>query len=119
MENAIVILILALILWVALRSAAKRFKKGGSCCGSGSSVIIPQKKLEGQKLGELTLSISGMHCEHCVLSVTKAINSIDGAAASVSLNQKRAVVAYDREIDREVLKKVIEDQGFEVVEIQG
>ena len=70
------------------------------------------------KLGEKTMKITGMHCENCVASVTRAINRIDGAAAKVSLKKGEAVVSYDREISNEELKKVVEDRGYHVVSIQ-
>ena len=89
-----------------------------ACCGGGSKPEIPKKKLDGTKLGEKTMKITGMHCENCVASVTRAINRIDGAAAKVSLKKGEAVVSYDREISNEELKKVVEDRGYHVVSIQ-
>ena len=59
-----------------------------------------------------------MRCENCRRNVTAAINSIDGAAAKVSLKKSEAVVSYDREISNEELKKVVEDRGYHVVSIQ-
>ena len=106
MANAIVVIVVIIIMLFAGKGAYKHLKGEGACCGGGSKPEIPKKKLDGTKLGEKTMKITGMHCENCVASVTRAINRIDGAAA------------YDREISNEELKKVVEDRGYHVVSIQ-
>ena len=98
MANAIVVIVVIIIMLFAGKGAYKHLKGEGSCCGGGSKPEIPKKKLDGTKLGEKTMKITGMHCENCVASVTRAINRIDGAAAKVSLKKGEAVVSYDREI---------------------
>ena len=110
MANAIVVIVVIIIMLFAGKGAYKHLKGEGACCGGGSKPEIPKKKLDGTKLGEKTMKITGMHCENCVASVTRAINRIDGAAAKVSLKKGEAVVSYDREISNEELKKVVEDQ---------
>ena len=64
-----------------------------------------------------TIEISGMHCQNCANGVTRAINAIDGAAAKVSLRKNSADVSCDRDIDKEELKRAVEDAGFKVVSI--
>ena len=118
MANAIVVIVAIIIMLFAGKGAYKHLKGEGACCGGGSKPEIPKKKLDGTKLGEKTMKITGMHCENCVASVTRAINRIDGAAAKVSLKKSEAVVSYDREISNEELKKVVEDRGYHVVSIQ-
>lgn len=122
MANAVIIIALVLIVVFALRGSAKHFKGEGGCCGGGGGTVkreeIPEKELEGAKLGEKVLSISGMHCDHCVSSVTKAINRIDGASARVSLKRGEAVVSYDRMLSDEALKTAVEAQGFQVTAIR-
>ena len=108
MANAIVVIAVIIIMLFAGKGAYKHLKGEGACCGGGSKPEIPKKKLDGTKLGEKTMKITGMHCENCVASVTRAINRIDGAAAKVSLKKGEAVVSYDREISNEELKKVVE-----------
>ena len=118
MANAIVVIVVIIIMLFAGKGAYKHLKGEGACCGGGSKPEIPKKKLDGQKLGEKTMKITGMHCENCVASVTRAINRIDGAAAKVNLKKGEAVVSYDREISNDELKKVVEDRGYHVVSIQ-
>lgn len=122
MTDAIILILVVLVLVFALKGTVKHFKGEGSCCGGGGSATKkepPLKILEGAKLGEKVISISGMHCDHCVISVTKALNRIEGASAKVSLKRGEAVVSYDRTLDDESLKSAVETQGFQVREIRG
>ena len=57
------------------------------------------KDLDGPVIGRRTIKISGMHCQNCANSVTRALNAIDGVAAKVNLRQNCAEVSYDRTID--------------------
>lgn len=121
MANAIIIIILVLIIIFAVKNSLKHFKGEGGCCGGGGDSVpveIPKKELQGPKLGEMEVSISGMHCDHCVQSVTKAVNRIEGASADVSLKKKRAVVSYDRPVSEEVITRAIEAEGFQVTGIK-
>lgn len=68
-------------------------------------------------IGKLTVKIDGMRCESCRRSVTAAINSIDGAAAKVSLEKREAVVSFERHIDDEELISAVGNAGFEVKKI--
>ena len=112
MTNGFIILVLVLIVSYALKRTLKHTK--GGCCGGSNTIIVPDKKLTGVKLGEKVIDISGMSCEHCVTSVKKALNSIDGLSAQVSLNRHRAVVSYDREVSEDVIRQTVEKLGFQV-----
>lgn len=121
--NVMIIAVLAAIALVALKGSLKHFRGEGSCCGGGSTGItrddIPVKILENPKLGEKVVEISGMHCENCVFSVTKAINRIEGVSADVDLKKKRAIVSYDREISEDAIRKAVEQEGFKVTEVRN
>ena len=80
---------------------------------------IKEKVLDHPAIGKKTVKISGMHCDHCVKSVTEAIDKIEGASAKVNLKKEEAVVSYDREIDDDDLKKAVEEAGFKVVDIRA
>lgn len=121
MANAVIIIILVLVIIFAVKNSVKHFKGEGGCCGGGGEPVtkreIPDKTLKGPKIGEKSVSISGMHCDHCVMAVTKAINRIDGASAKVNLKQNRAVVSYDRPISDAAIKAAVEAEGFQVIQI--
>lgn len=65
------------------------------------------------------LTIEGMSCKHCIDRVTKALNDINGVkSVKVKLKNGTATVKLDKEIDNDVLKNVVEDMGYKVVDIK-
>lgn len=64
-----------------------------------------------------TMKIEGMSCGHCSGRVEKALNGIDGVSATVNLEAKTASVSLSKEVSDDVLRKAVEDAGYEVVSI--
>lgn len=65
-------------------------------------------------MATITLKVNGMSCNHCVMSVEKALKEI-GANGSVDLASKQVTVEYDdAAISLETIKEAIEDQGYDV-----
>ena len=66
------------------------------------------------------IDIKGMHCESCVNTITTVLNDLEGVKkAKVSLEYKQAKVKFDPNvISTDDLKAVIEDQDYEVGEIE-
>ncbi len=64
-----------------------------------------------------TLVIEGMLCGHCAAHVTRALQALPGVQAHVDLQRKEAYVQAATEISDEVLKKAVQDAGYEVVAI--
>ncbi|HHU51473.1 MAG TPA: copper chaperone CopZ [Firmicutes bacterium] len=64
----------------------------------------------------ITLNVEGMACQHCVISIEKAVSALPGVSrARVNLRGKQVTVDYDSGlIDPETIKNTIEDQGYEV-----
>ena len=60
--------------------------------------------------------IDGMMCEHCSGRVEQALNNIDGVKASVNLKKKTATVKGD--VSDDIIKQVVTDAGYTVVEIK-
>ncbi len=120
MADIIILIAVAVIIVLALKGTVKHFKGEGACCGGGSKGLIKEtrKTLEHEKIGEKTIQIEGMHCDHCRQSVTRALNRIDGVAANVDLKKKQAVVSLDRPIDEKRLKEAVEAEGFQVVSLR-
>ena len=118
MADIIVVLIVIVLLGFALRGAVRHFKGDSPCCGGGTCIIkTDDKELKNSVIGKKIVHIEGMTCEHCVQSVKKALNEIEGVSARVDLQKKEAVVSYDREIANDVLKKTVEKAGFQVASI--
>lgn len=65
-----------------------------------------------------TISIEGMQCNHCKMTVEKALNSMEEVTkVEVSLENKKAVIELNKEIENNKIQKVIEEAGFTVKEI--
>ena len=64
-----------------------------------------------------TMKIEGMMCGHCTGRVDKVLNALEGVEASVSLEEKAAYVKLTKDVSDELLKKTVEDEGYQVLEI--
>lgn len=76
---------------------------------------IEDKKEEAKMM---TMKIEGMMCPHCQAAVKKALEAFDGVTAEVSLEDKAAYITASGDVDREALKKAVEDAGYEVSGIE-
>ena len=117
MENAIIIGVLIVVGFFALRSSAKHFKGKGGCCGGGS--VPKQKKVIQNVHSRRQIKLAGLHCENCKNAVEKAINSIEGAACKVNLKEQTAEVVLEKDVPDELLKSTVEKAGFQVIEIMA
>ncbi|MBU1209486.1 MAG: heavy-metal-associated domain-containing protein [Proteobacteria bacterium] len=58
-----------------------------------------------------------MTCQHCVMSVTKALNSIPGLKnLRIDLVQGEATFENPQNVAPEKIRKAVEDAGYKVVE---
>ena len=76
---------------------------------------VPEKK--EKKEMKKKISIEGMMCGHCTGRVEKALNGLSGVEAQVSLEDKAAYVTLTGEVSDELLRKTVEDAGYEVTGI--
>lgn len=118
MGNIIIILLIVVIAFLAVLSTVKHFKGEGGCCGGGGELKPLKKKLSKPIIAEKTVSIEGMHCDHCKSSVEKNINMIDGAAAKVNLKRNSAVVSMESMITDDEIISAVENAGFKVTKIE-
>lgn len=117
MADFFIIGILIILIIIGIRFGVKHFKGEGGCCGGGSSVKVKRKKLK-QVVKQRTVAIEGMTCEHCKSRVESRLNSLDGVSAKINLKKKTAVVSMEKDVEDEVIKKAIENAGYEVIEIK-
>jgi len=60
-----------------------------------------------------------MSCGHCSKRVEEALKSVNGVkSVEVYLEDKKADVKLKNDVDNETLKAVVEDVGFEVINIK-
>ncbi len=78
--------------------------------------INPEYEIEKEeKWMTKIIFIEGMQCNHCKISVEKALGNIEGVTrVEVSLENKNATIESTREIEDSKIKEVIEEAGFEV-----
>lgn len=62
------------------------------------------------------IMIEGMMCEHCVAHVREALEGIRAESIEVSLDGKYAICDTDKSNDE--IKALIEDEGYDVTDIQ-
>jgi len=65
-----------------------------------------------------TIEVNGMQCNHCKMTVEKVLGSIkEVIKVEVSLEEKIAKIEMTKEIENDIIKKVIEEEGFTVGQI--
>lgn len=125
MENIIAVLVLAVLIGAAAAYLVRAKRSGVKCvgCPAGGNCSSrhkkKKKKLTGAVIAKKTIIISGMHCAHCVQSVTDSLNRIDGVSARVDLNKSCAEIFLDREVGEDILISAVEKEGFSVESIQS
>ncbi len=84
--------------------------------------LLPEEeeaeKNKGGNIMNKTMTIEGMSCGHCSARVEQALNGLTGVKATVNLDTKTASIELSEEVSNEVLKKAVEDAGYEVTEIK-
>ena len=62
------------------------------------------------------LKVKGMSCQHCVMSVTKALNQLDGIK-NVQIDLTKGEVRFDntKSVASDRIRNAITDAGYEVV----
>ena len=117
-STIIIVAILAVIVFFAIKNSIPHFKGEGSCCGgSGGEELIKPKKLKNI-VAVKVLEIEGMHCENCYRRVQNALNSIEGVNAKVHGSRKQAVVKMDKDMENSELEQVVSRLGYKVVSIK-
>jgi copper chaperone len=63
------------------------------------------------------LKVKGMSCQHCVMSVTKALGQLDGVK-NVQVDLAKGEVRFDnsKEVAPNRIEKAISDAGYEVIQ---
>jgi copper chaperone len=62
------------------------------------------------------LKVKGMSCQHCVMSVTKALNQLEGIQ-NVQVDLQKEEVRFDntKALVLNRIEKAIEEAGYEVI----
>ena len=62
------------------------------------------------------LKVKGMSCQHCVMSVTKALNQLDGIK-NIQIDLAKGEVRFDntKSVASDRIRNAITDAGYEVL----
>lgn len=116
MENTVIVGIIIIITFIAVRTIIKRKGRKG-CCGSGSDYKPRKKKLQAV-IATKVFVVDGMHCEKCANRVTEVVNDIPGVAGVVDLKKGTVTVSYEQEVPDEQIKTKLQRVGYTVTAIQ-
>lgn len=117
MSDAVIISILVLIAFFAIRSSVKHLAGKGGCCGGSGSVKIRKKKLSKIKSKKVIL-VDGMTCNHCKGRVEEVVNDIDEVSGLVNLKKKELTISFANDITNEKLEEIyskIEKAGYQII----
>ncbi|MFA6811020.1 MAG: heavy metal-associated domain-containing protein [Desulfoplanes sp.] len=68
-------------------------------------------------MDKTTINVQGMSCQHCVQSVTRALQNIEGLQEiSVDLAHKTASFTSDSPVNMDAVHAAIRNIGFETTE---
>lgn len=66
-----------------------------------------------------TVYINGMMCSHCTAHVQKALGALDGVeSVEVSLEDKKAVLTLDKNVDDAVITAAVREAGYEPIKCE-
>lgn len=102
------------------RFKSKFVKKEVATCINKCVIEKNEEEKENMRiLARKTITIEGMHCNHCKMAVEKVLKKIDGVmSAEVDLEKKIAVIEYEGIIEDETIKSIITEEGFDVIKIE-
>ncbi|OGP67483.1 MAG: hypothetical protein A2169_12330 [Deltaproteobacteria bacterium RBG_13_47_9] len=62
------------------------------------------------------LKVKGMNCQHCVMSVTKALSRLEGIQnIQIDLAEGKLRFNNTKEVSMDQIEKAITDAGYEVI----
>ncbi len=77
---------------------------------------LETESVREEKVMATIIKVKGMSCQHCVMSVTKALNQLEGIK-NVQVDLAKGEVRFDnmKEVASNRIEKAIQDAGYEVV----
>lgn len=80
---------------------------------------VKEEAAKPAKIEVAVIEVTGMHCNGCVNTITKALQGLEGVQmAEVSLENEQATIEFDPEkLSGDDLKMAIEESGYGVGDI--
>ena len=119
MANIIIVLVLAALVFVAVKRIYTTVKFGGSCCGSGNGMDKKVRVKDHDRSNypyKYSLKIEGMVCSGCARRVENIFNSDGELWAKVDLEHKAANVLAKRAVSREEFVNMFNGSSYTLVD---
>lgn len=112
MGTAIILAILAIVVFVGIRSTVKR-AAGGCCSGEGEKIrrIKPSDPDRSHYPYAVELSVDGMMCGGCETKVANALNLLNGVYAAADHSTGTVTVLLKEKVDESVLVNAVNEIG--------
>lgn len=114
MGTFIVVAVLVIAIVFALKNSIGHFQGAGGCCGGHEKV---EKKRLSSVVDQRQVTISGIHCQNCEKKIKNKINQQSHLLCHRISHHKIAYIKSDQEIDDEQIRRVIENLGYQVIDI--
>jgi copper chaperone len=77
---------------------------------------LETESVREEKMTAVVMKVKGMSCQHCVMSVTKALNQL-GGITNVQIDIAKGEVRFDntKGVTSDQIQKAITDAGYEVI----
>ena len=115
---AVLIAVLLVVGFIALRSTLKRKTKKRCSCAEVGVADAEEKRLDAPIIMEKTVWITGICCSDCAKGVAFAFNRMDGVSATILDEKGEMLLRLCRTIDDEEIRSAVSGLGFSVKEIQ-
>ena len=117
MNNAIIIIVLALLIAFAVWKTWRKARRGGGCCGdiqAADARVSVRDRNKAHYPYTVDIAIGGMTCENCARKVENALNLLDGTWAVVSISGGSAKVLSKTPLDEAALREAVRGAGYVV-----
>ncbi len=121
MINYVIIVVLGVIVFFAVKNTIKRFQGDCGCGGGGSSIVMREPQDTNPKNYQFVadFTVEGMHCQNCENRIQNTINSLNGAwAKKVQQKKNSAFVLLKSEALAEDVKRAVEKTGYPVTNVK-
>ena len=79
--------------------------------------VLTMEATQNTGTAQWTMTVNGMTCGHCKARVEKALATLPGVTAAVTLETKQVAVTAPQGVDAATLEKTVVDAGYEVVSV--
>ena len=120
MANAVILLLLAALVVIGVKSYAKKLARG--CCGAGGGEAERRVRVQDQNPAHyahaVRLQLGGMTCANCARRVENALNGMDGVWARVNLKESVALVRMKTRVPEDALSRAVAQAGYTVTAVE-